>query len=103
MLLELANATYTIIACTGRSEAQRKPTEAWLRERGIDHFETILMRPNGDNTPDHQLKLRLVDEHFGSREAALEAVDFILDDRDRVVEAFRDAGFTCWQVQAGSY
>jgi hypothetical protein len=61
------------------------------------------MRPEGNRESDYLVKLQLVDEFFGNRETALNSVLLVLDDRDKVVEAFRDAGFRCWQVQSGSY
>lgn len=93
-----------IVVCTGRDEAHREATLRWLRDNGLDHCITaILMRPNDDRTADHELKPRMVAEFFGSQEAALDSVLMVLDDRDKVVEAWRNAGFRCWQVQAGSY
>jgi hypothetical protein len=40
---------------------------------------------------------------FGSKENVQEKVLVVLEDRDRVVEAFREMGLPCWQVQAGGY
>lgn len=93
-----------VIICTGRGEKNRNATLSWLKANDCSSFsDVILMRPEGDRTPDHQLKLQLVYDHFGSESAAKEQVLCALDDRDRVVEAWRNAGFQCWQVQAGSY
>lgn len=96
--------THSLIIVTGRDERQSNATWAWLRAQGLDrHFDNALFRPEGNHAPDHELKLHLVSEFFGSRENALNEVALILEDRDKVVEAWRDAGFRCWQVQAGSY
>lgn len=98
------NLNYDIILCTGRDEKHRQATEKWLHDHGLSHlFTQLLMRPEGTRDSDHEVKVKLIDEFFGTREAALDAVLLVLDDRDKVVEAFRDAGFRCWQVQAGSY
>ena len=35
--------------------------------------------------------------------AWIEEVLVILEDRDRVVEEWRNLGFNCWQVRAGGY
>lgn len=95
---------YNMLVCTGRDEQHRAATERWFRQEGIDkYFEALLMRPDGDRSPDHELKLKLVDEYFGSREEALRQVLLVLDDRDKVVEAWRNAGFRCWQVAVGNY
>jgi FMN phosphatase YigB (HAD superfamily) len=95
---------YMIIILTGRDEAYRKPTEDWLRESGVGWtVDALLMRPDGNREQDHVLKPRLLAEHFGSLDRARKAVLMILEDRDRVVQEWRDLGFTCWQVQAGAY
>ena len=95
---------HNVIICTGRDERQSNATWSWLYAYNLGRFfEAALFRPEGDRSPDHELKLRLVSEFFGSQEAALNNVSLVLDDRDKVVEAWRDAGFRCWQVAAGSY
>lgn len=93
---------YKIIALTGRSANFYLKTVEWLNEHmaPIDH---VMMRPALDFTPDHQLKPRMLDEYFTSREAALDCVLCIFDDRDKVVEAWRNAGFRCYQTQPGGY
>lgn len=93
-----------VIALTGRDEGHYTETMKWLARNNlsmaIDH---VIMRPIGNFEPDHELKPRLLAEHFGSMEIALSSVAFILEDRDKVVEAWRNLGFNCWQVQAGNY
>lgn len=104
LCLQAAQNELEVILCTGRNEGNRAATLRWLLDQNCLLFtDVLLMRPKDDHTPDHELKLRLIGEHFGSIEAAREKVLFTLDDRDRVVEAWRNAGFQCWQVQAGSY
>lgn len=104
-LLEIfSEASINIIICTGRPESTRISTLSWLHRNSVhEDVDILLMRPNDDHSPDHELKVRMLDEHFGSRESALRNILFILDDRDKVVEAYRNAGFACWQVQAGKY
>jgi len=103
-LVSLASQNYEVLVCTGRNEAHRKATIDWLRHHGLEEVVTdVLMRPDNDRSPDHELKIRLVCEYFGGMDNALKSVLLVLDDRDKVVEAWRDAGFKCWQVQQGSY
>ena len=102
--LQMIPEKYSVMLCTGRDEKNRKATEEWLGAKRLGHLiDVLLMRPDNDRSPDHELKLRLVHEYFGSKEDALDSVLLVLDDRDKVVEAWRDAGFKCWQVQQGSY
>lgn len=90
-----------IIALTGRDIAFEKQTWIWLEQQKltgcIDH---ILMRPKSDFTPDHILKPQLLEEYFdGCRDKVLEEVMVVLEDRDKVVEAWRNYGLPCWQVR----
>lgn len=92
------------LCITGRTERYRKPTVDWLDKNNLMWcIDQILMRPDNDRTRDSEMKLRLIDEFFGSREKALEEVAFILEDRDQVVEGYRGAGFHCWQCRTGGY
>lgn len=106
-------ADMEVIALTGRNERYRLTTEAWLNKHRIkvDH---LLMRPNDDWRSDDLLKPKLLvdfaagcpaeqvwsQEHI---EDAKRKVWFILEDRDKVVEAWRNLGFRCWQTQPGGY
>jgi hypothetical protein len=89
---------------TGRNEAFRQLTWSWLNEHKLDEYiDTLIMRPDSDWRPDHELKIALLEQAFGSKERALERVAFILEDRDKVVEAYRNYGLPCWQVRPGGY
>lgn len=95
---------YHVLLCTGRDEKHRLATMRWLFVQNIIMlFDELIMRPSGNRETDDALKVRMVDDFFEGREKALESVLLVLDDRDRVVLAFRDAGFRCWQVSAGDY
>lgn len=95
---------YDIILLTSRDEKTRQATMDWFEANKIlDFVDELLMRPEGNHESDHILKPRLLMEYFGSLERAKEKVLFILEDRDKVVQIWRDLGFRCWQVQAGAY
>lgn len=96
-----------VIGCTGRNERYRSVTEAWLMRHQV-MLDAVLMRPDYDFQPDHKLKIELITDWHNATEPAAnrtvqERVAFVLDDRDKVVEAWRDAGFNCWQVRLGSF
>lgn len=104
IVVEKMAETHNVLLCTGRNEANRKATNDWLQAKMLGSMaDVLLMRPDNDHRPDHELKLQLVYDYFGGKQNALDSVLVVLDDRDKVVEAWRDAGFTCWQVAAGSY
>lgn len=97
----------TLVCCTARDERYAMQTQTWLRENYLDGA-ALLMRPAGDNTPSFRLKPQLLikwlREKFGHSEVRpQEMVQFILEDRDAVVQAWRDLGFSCWQVREGQY
>ncbi len=91
-----------VIICTARSEKYRQDTMLWLENHRID-IDTILMRPANDFTRSEELKFKLLEEHFGSKVEVLMQVLFVLDDREKVVEAMRNYGLPCWQVRPGGY
>ena len=102
-----SEAGFLVAGCTGRPERYRIATERWLVEHDIP-LDFVLMRGNYDFGSDAVIKPRAVLEwHEHTAEAALmtaqERVLFVLDDRDKVVEAWRDNGFNCWQVRHGGY
>lgn len=103
-LLRLLSLSGTrTIGLTGRNEAHRPRTLEWLATNRLE-LDELVMRPDGDWRPDHDLKPQLLIDLFsGKVENALQEVSFILEDRDKVVEAWRNLGFRCWQVQPGGY
>ena len=93
-----------VIAVTGRNEAYRNQTCEWLSKHKLfGCVDTILMRPENDYTPDHHLKPILLENYIGSKGVVLAEVMVVLDDRDKVVEAWRNYGLPCWQVRPGGY
>lgn len=91
-----------VMIVTGRDSAYRRQTEQWLHENGL-YPDVILMRPEGNRDADHIMKLALVDEYFGSRQEAMDAIVCWFEDRDALVENLRNVGITVLQVKAGSY
>ena len=101
-ILALQKTGFKVYGLTGRNEAHRTATLNWLLGNGIE-LDALMMRPDNDWTPDHELKPKALVAAYGSIEAAKERVLMILEDRDKVVEAWRNLGFRCWQVQPGGY
>lgn len=87
------NSLSNIQIWSGRCESVRKKTEAWLgyylSPSGKYPDKLILkMRPIGDNTPDDELKMKWLDEAI----AEGKTIDFVFDDRPKVVRAWRKRG-----------
>ena len=82
---------------TGRSEKVREKTEAWLKE----HFPTSIhagalrMRPDGDFREDTEIKGEWIEQHGSPA--------LVFDDRNKMVEWWRDQGVTCCQVQNSDF
>ena len=95
---------------SGRSDEVRGPTVEWLRKHtsfmasdfdsafGIQ--DVLVMREEGDYTPDDVLKKQWYDDMLIDDKKRLVAV---FEDRDRVVKMWRDAGVTCFQVAPGEF
>lgn len=92
----LREAGYQIVIFSGRSDEVRQETEKWLAENGIT-YDLLLMRPEGDFSPDDQLKLKWLERLDKER------VLCIFDDRDKVVRMWRRQGLTCFQVAPGDF
>jgi len=87
-----------IIFVSGREEKFREMTEWWLREHLIPSG-LLLMRQTGDNRPDAEVKEEIYRQHI----EPFYDIDFVLDDRNRVVKMWRDLGLTCFQVADGDF
>lgn len=92
-------ATYhTIYILSGRSMAAQKKTNKWLYDNDVP-YNFLQMRGTDDRTDDHTLKLQWASVFDLTPLNTL----FVLEDRTRVVDAWRDAGFRCFQVAPGNF
>jgi hypothetical protein len=89
-----------IIICTGKGEEYRKQTNDWLSLRGILP-DLLLMRPKLNDMSDALLKPWLMERHVGAdwKERTL----FVVEDRDKAVNAWRALGVTCLQCAESLY
>lgn len=89
---------------SGRSDEVREATVRWLAQHThmmtaeINHV--LRMRPEGDYTPDEELKASWIDGLDIIDSARIVAV---FDDRDRVVRMWRSRGIPCFQVADGAF
>lgn len=93
---------HEVIAITGRNERYSLMTEEWL-EKNLIPLDVVLMRPDNNFQSDSELKPALLSEWLEREGLLQENVAFILEDRDKVVEAWRNFGYKCWQVAHGGY
>lgn len=97
-LLHMIKDKVHIILLSGRDGSCRKETIKWLEDYEIP-FDDLHMRQAGDNRKDHLVKRDLYDYHI---EPYFE-VQFVLDDRDQVVDMWRSLGLKCLQVERGDF
>lgn len=90
--------TNTIVV-TARPESCRADTARWLDTVANLKFTMLLMRPANSPLRDTEMKLALFDEHIRGKYV----VNFVLDDRSRVVRMWRALGLCCMQVADGDY
>lgn len=92
-------AGHKIIVMSGRDEICKEDTLLQLADAGII-VEAIFMRPAGDERKDNLVK----DELFNSYVRDEYNILFALDDRDQVVDHYRQKlGLTVFQVDYGNF
>jgi len=107
-LCDLNLGDLELIGCSGRSEEHRTATERWLMDNDL-FLDFVLMRPAFDFRSDAEVKVQLLQDWHDSTEEAeagltlQDRVLFVLEDRDKVVEAWRNLGLNCWQVREGAF
>lgn len=89
---------YKVIVLTGREAKNREVTENWLIENGVP-FDELYTRADGDYRKDAIVKQELYETHIKNRFN----VKFVLDDRNQVVDMWREIGLKCLQVQPGDF
>lgn len=98
LLKTMDAAGYTIKIFSGRSDAVRNETVAWLKAHEVP-YASLLMRKDGDFTPDEELKCHWLH----SKPNLKNQIHFVLDDRQKVVDMWRNQGLTCLQVAPGDF
>ncbi|HDF8527480.1 TPA: hypothetical protein ACQYBV_000604 [Vibrio parahaemolyticus] len=93
------NAEYNVHILTGRTNGVRSKTYEWLHTNDLAPSGFLVMRNDGDFRPDHEIKIEMVNE-FGFTP---ENTEIVFDDRESMVNAWREAGFKCAQVAMGKY
>lgn len=89
---------YVVIAMSGRKTATRQTTIECMERDGLCYDE-LFMRADGDDRPDNLIKADLFNEHVRDNFD----VQFVLDDRDQVVDMWRRMGLKTLQVEPGDF
>lgn len=97
-LIDVLRHKYFIILISGRDEVCRGETNKWLRKNGIPHVPLFMRRENDsrkDSIVKRELFERCIRDYYN--------IEFVLDDRNQVVEMWRSLGLKCLQVQEGDF
>lgn len=93
------------IICSGRDDTSSPETMQWLKVKADIVPDLFLMRPtgakeaNGNKLPDYKVKYNLFDQHIRGKYN----IRFVLDDRNQVVDLWRQLGLKCLQVEPGDF
>lgn len=77
----------TVVLLTGRPDDHAKVIRRWLADHGVV-YDHLLMRPGGDRRPDTVVKREIYRRDI----APHHQVRFVIDDRPRVIDMWREEG-----------
>lgn len=87
-----------VMIVTGRFERYRRTTEFWMNRYNLNKHTRMYMRGDGDYRSDWQVKFDFLQHIRKTHDVML-----VLDDRDSVVQMWRDNGCECFQVAPGNF
>jgi predicted kinase len=87
-----------VIFVSGRKDTYREQTQNWLNSKGFGG-RPLFMRKGDDDRNDAIVKKEIYEAEIKGKYNVL----FCLDDRNRVVQGWRDLGLTVFQVADGDF
>lgn len=96
-IIDALSTTHKVIYVTGRPEPCRRTTLNWFKKHAwilCMKSEDLFMRPDGDFTPDAELKAKIYEEKIKGRFDVVA----VFEDRQSVCDMWRSKGLTCFQV-----
>ena len=99
-VLQMAKAQgYKVILLSGREQLYKEPTERFLSKHQIA-YDLLLMRTTNDYRKDNIIKKELFQQEIAGKYF----IEFLLDDRNQVVDMWRkDLQLPCFQVNYGDF
>ncbi|WP_118949668.1 phosphatase domain-containing protein [Taibaiella helva] len=99
LLVQYRQLGYRILLVSGREAVYKVPTMRFLERHGIP-FDELLMRRENDSRKDALIKKELFNRSIAGRYF----VEFVLDDRNQVVDMWREElNLPCFQVFYGDF
>jgi predicted kinase len=87
-----------VILLSGREDSCRKETEAWLKQYEVP-YTYLYMRKAGDYRQDAVIKREIFEDCIKGKYY----IQYVLDDRDQVVDMWRELGLLTLQVWYGDF
>ena len=100
MMRAFVDSGFKIAIFSGRSKGTENTTKSWLTKHNVP-WHILKMRPTENKwkfMPDEKLKLQWLNEMDWK-----EDVEMVFDDRQKVVDMWREIGLTCMQVAPGNF
>jgi len=97
------NPAIKIVMFSGRSGITLQATLDWFEKHNIRLPYILWMRQTKDYTPDNELKAKWFEELLESEKITKKDILFAVDDRNKVVEMWRNLGITCLQCEEGDF
>ena len=106
-LMALMAQQYEVHIITGRMESTKEPTVSWLKYHNV-FYTTLAMRPDDMPYPDENTPLgspdfvsdkELKQSIMADLGLSVDNVLMVFDDRNDMVNWWRENGFTCMQVR----
>ena len=98
IIFKYTSSDIYLIFLSGREDCCKEKTIDWLANHGFHSFD-LHMRKTGDWRKDCIIK----EEIFRERILPFYHVEMVFDDRNQVVEMWRDLGLKCFQVAEGDF
>ena len=98
VLVRLAATGTRIVLATGRSETNRAATVDWLSRHEVP-YDALYMRPSDCYRPDNIVKSEMLDTILADGWKPW----IVFDDRQSVVDMWRERGLVCCQVAKGDF
>jgi hypothetical protein len=95
-----AKMGYIILIVSGREATDEcyHRTNTWLKKHNIPFYD-LMMRKEGDFRRDSIVKKEIYNNYIKDKFD----VEFVLDDRQQVVDMWREMGLKCLQVAEGNF
>ncbi len=101
-LVRMLATQHELVFTSGREDICEADTRAWLAKYAVDTDPDqikLFMRPAGDKRRDAIVKREIFDAHIRDQYR----VAYVVDDRNQVVEMWRQLGLTVLQVADGDF